>query len=336
MVAEASGPRNRCPAIASLSASFFQRTLDPEGCGHYTGPNRSEEESMYEGVFTALVTPFTQDGKLDEGALRRLVDFQIEEGIDGLVPVGTTGENPTLGGEETEAVIRITVEQARRRVPVIAGAGSNSTDKAIHLAQAAKRLGADATLQVAPYYNKPTAEGFYRHFSAIAEAVDLPMVIYNIPGRTGKNIENPTMLKLAAHRNIVGVKEASGDIAQMMNLIAQKPASFTVLSGDDNLAFPLIALGGKGVISVASNLVPGRMKEMVGAALRGQWDQARELHYRLLPLFKAIFIETNPIPIKAALAMKGMMKEVYRLPMCPMGEENRKTLAGVLRDLKVL
>jgi 4-hydroxy-tetrahydrodipicolinate synthase len=291
---------------------------------------------MYEGVFTALVTPFTEEGKIDEQALRRLVDFQIEEGIDGLVPVGTTGESPTLGAEETEAVIRITVEQARGRVPVIAGAGSNSTDKAIHLAAAAKKLGATASLQVAPYYNKPTAEGFYRHFTAIADAVDLPMVVYNIPGRTGKNIENSTMLRLAGHRNIVAVKEASGDVSQMMNLISQKPAAFAVLSGDDNLAFPLIALGGKGVISVASNLVPGRMKEMVSAALQGKWDKARELHYRLLPLFKAIFIETNPIPIKAALAMKGLMKEVYRLPMCPLAEENRKTLAGVLRELKIL
>jgi 4-hydroxy-tetrahydrodipicolinate synthase len=291
---------------------------------------------MYEGVFTALVTPFTQEGKVDEQALRRLIDFQIEEGIDGLVPVGTTGESPTLGTEETEAVIRITVEQARGRVPVIAGAGSNSTDKAIHLAAAAKKLGADATLQVAPYYNKPTAEGFLRHFTAIADAVDLPMVIYNIPGRTGKNIDNSTMLKLAGHHRIVAVKEASGDISQMMNLIAQKPASFAVLSGDDNLAFPLIALGGKGVISVASNLAPGRMKEFVSAALKGQWDKARELHYRLLPLFKAIFLETNPIPIKAALAMKGMMQEVYRLPMCRMGEENRKALAGALRELKLL
>jgi 4-hydroxy-tetrahydrodipicolinate synthase len=291
---------------------------------------------MYEGVFTALVTPFTQEGKIDEQALRRLIDFQIEEGIDGLVPVGTTGETPTLDGEETEAVIRITVEQARGRVPVIAGAGSNNTDKAIHLAAAAKKLGADATLQVTPYYNKPTAEGLLRHFTAVADAVDLPMVIYNIAGRTGKNIENPIMLKLAGHPRIVAVKEASGDINQMMNLIAQKPASFAVLSGDDNLAFPLIALGGRGLISVASNLVPGRMKEMVSAALKGRWDQARELHYRLLPLFKAIFLETNPIPIKAALAMKGMMQEVYRLPMCPMGAENRKALAGVLRELKIL
>jgi 4-hydroxy-tetrahydrodipicolinate synthase len=228
------------------------------------------------------------------------------------------------------------VEQARGRVPVIAGAGSNSTDKAIHLTEGAKKLGASASLQVAPYYNKPTAEGFYRHFTAIADAVDLPMVVYNIPGRTGKNIDNSTMLKLARHKNIVAVKEASGDIGQMMNLIAQKPEGFTVLSGDDNLAFPLIALGGKGVISVASNLAPGRMKEFISAALKGQWDKARDLHYRLLPMFKAIFLETNPIPIKAALAMKGMIQETYRLPMCPMGAENRKTLAGVLEDLKLL
>jgi 4-hydroxy-tetrahydrodipicolinate synthase len=291
---------------------------------------------MYEGVFTALVTPFTADGRLDEAALRRLVDFQLQEGIDGLVPAGTTGESPTLSQEETEAVIRIVVEQARGRVPVIAGAGSNSTDKAIHLSEAAKKLGADATLQVAPYYNKPTAEGFYRHFTAIADAVDLPMVVYNIPGRTGKNIENPTMLRLTRHKNIVAVKEASGDIAQMMNLIAQKPERFAVLSGDDNLAFPLIALGGKGVISVASNLIPGRMKEFIASALEGQWDKARELHYRLLPLFKANFLETNPIPIKAALAMKGLIQETYRLPMCPMGAENRKALAGVLEELKIL
>jgi 4-hydroxy-tetrahydrodipicolinate synthase len=265
-----------------------------------------------------------------------LVDFQIKEGVDGLVPVGTTGESPTLSPEETETVIRVVVEQTRGRVPVIAGAGSNSTDKAIHLTAEAKKLGANASLQVAPYYNKPTAEGFYRHFTAIADAVDLPMIIYNIPGRTGKNIENSTMLKLAKHKNIVAVKEASGDIAQMMNLIAQKPAGFSVLSGDDNLAFPLIALGGKGVISVASNLVPKPMKEFIQAALRGQWDKAREMHYLLLPLFKAIFVETNPIPIKAALAMKGMITESYRLPMCGMASKNRESLQAALKELKIL
>lgn len=200
---------------------------------------------MFEGVFTALITPFTKDGKLDEQALRKLVDFQIDQGIDGLVPVGTTGESPTLSPEETEQVIRIVVEQTRGRVPVIAGTGSNCTDKAIHMTEKARQIGATASLQVAPYYNKPTGEGFFRHFTAIADAVDLPMVVYNIPGRTGKNIENPVMLKLAQHKNIVAVKEASGNISQMMDLIANKPKDFDVLSGDDNLTYPLMALGEK-------------------------------------------------------------------------------------------
>jgi 4-hydroxy-tetrahydrodipicolinate synthase len=291
---------------------------------------------MHAGVYTALITPFNDDGSIDEKSLRRLVDFQIDHGIDGLVPVGTTGESPTLDAEETERVIRIVVEQTRGRVPVVAGAGSNCTDKAIHLAAMAKAAGVTASLQVAPYYNKPTGEGFLRHFTAIAEAVDLPMIVYNIPGRTGKNIENPTMLKLAKHRNIVAVKEASGNIAQMMELIAAKPQDFDVLSGDDNLTFPLMALGGTGVISVASNLVPDRMKALTAAALAGKWEKARELHYELLPLFKGIFIETNPIPIKAAMALKGHAKEVYRLPMCPMSDENRKSLKTVLEQLKIV
>ncbi len=291
---------------------------------------------MFEGVFTALITPFTRDGKLDEQALRKLVDFQIDRGIDGLVPVGTTGESPTLSPEETEQVIRIVVEQTGGRVPVIAGTGSNCTDKAIHMTEKAKQIGATASLQVAPYYNKPTGEGFFRHFTAIADAVDLPMVIYNIPGRTGKNIENPVMLKLAKHKNIVAVKEASGNISQMMDLIAKKPKDFAVLSGDDNLTYPLMALGGKGVISVASNAVPDRMKDLTHTALKGDWDRARKLHYELLPLFKAIFLETNPIPIKATMAMKGFVEEVYRLPMCPMSGENKKTLTEVLEQLKIL
>ena len=193
-----------------------------------------------------------------------------------------------------------------------------------------------ATLQVGPYYNKPTSQGFLGHFRAIADAVDLPLVVYNIAGRTGKNIDNPTMLELASHRNIVAVKEASGDIGQIMDLIAKKPAAFTVLSGDDNLVFPIMALGGAGVISVASNIVPERMVKFVAAALKGQWDAARKMHYELLPLFKAIFIETNPIPIKAAMAMKGMMCESYRLPMCPMAPANRKALEAALRESKVL
>jgi len=289
-----------------------------------------------EGVYTALVTPMASDGAVDEKALRRLVDFQVEGGVSGLVPVGTTGESPTLDGDECKRVIRIVVEQARGRVPVIAGAGSNSTAEAIHYAKYAKEAGADATLQVAPYYNKPTSQGFLGHFRAIADAVDLPMIVYNIPGRTGKNIDNPTMLELAKHRNIVGVKEASGDIGQIMDLVAHKPADFSVLSGDDNLVFPIMALGGVGVISVASNLVPKEMARFVGAALKGDWSGARRMHYELLPLFKAIFIETNPIPIKAALAMKGMITESYRLPMCAMAPKNRESLQATLKELKIL
>jgi 4-hydroxy-tetrahydrodipicolinate synthase len=289
-----------------------------------------------EGVYTALVTPMGDDGKVDENALRRLVDFQIEGGVQGLVPVGTTGESPTLDGEECKQVIRIVVKQARGRVPIIAGAGSNCTSEAIEYSRDAKEVGADATLQVAPYYNKPTNSGFLGHFRAIADAVDLPLVVYNIAARTGKNIDNPTMLELAKYRNIVAVKEASGDIGQIMDLLAKKPSDFTVLSGDDNLVFPIMALGGKGVISVASNLAPDRMTRFVAAMQKGDWEEARSMHYQLLPLFKAIFIETNPIPIKAAMAMKGMIRETYRLPMCPMAPKNRESLEATLRDLKML
>lgn len=289
-----------------------------------------------EGVYTALITPMTEDGKLDEKALRRLIDFQIDGGVQGLVPVGTTGESPTLDGDECKRVIQITVEQARGRVPVIGGAGSNSTAEAIHYAREAADVGADATLQVTPYYNKPSNDGLLAHFRAIADEVDLPLIVYNIAGRTGKNIDNPTMLELAKHKNIVAVKEASGDIGQIMDLISKKPASLTVLSGDDNLVLPIMALGGAGVISVASNIVPDRMSRFVGAALKGDWETARKMHYELLPLFKAIFIETNPIPIKAAMAMKGMSCESYRLPLCPMVPKNRESLAATLKDLKII
>ncbi|HTP57487.1 MAG TPA: 4-hydroxy-tetrahydrodipicolinate synthase [Spirochaetia bacterium] len=289
-----------------------------------------------EGVFTALVTPMMEDGKVDEKALRKLVDFQIEAGIHGLVPVGTTGESPTLDGEECRRIIQIVVEQARGRVPVIGGAGSNNTREAIHYAKEAKDVGANATLQVTPYYNKPTNDGILAHFRAVADGVDLPLIVYNIAGRTAKNIDTPTLMELAKHRNIVAVKEASGDITQMMDVLSRKPADFTVLSGDDNLVFPLMALGGKGVISVASNIAPDRMVKFVNAALKGSWEEARKMHYELLPLFKAMFIETNPIPVKAALAMKGMMSEVYRLPMCRMTPKNREALASTLKDLKII
>ena len=290
----------------------------------------------FEGVYTALVTPMTADRAVDEKALRRLVDFQVEGGVSGLVPVGTTGESPTLDGDECKRVIAVVVEQARGRVPVIAGAGSNSTSEAIHYAKDAKEAGANATLQVTPYYNKPTTQGILGHFRAIADAVDLPLVVYNIGGRTAKNIDNATMLELAQHRNIVAVKEASGDIGQVMDLIAKKPAGFTVLSGDDNLVFPIMALGGMGVISVASNLVPAQMSRFTTAALKGDWNEARRMHYEMLPLFKAIFIETNPIPIKAALAMKGLITESYRLPMCCMEPKNRESLQAALKTLKIL
>jgi len=290
----------------------------------------------FEGVYTALVTPFAGDGSVDWKALRRLVDFQVDGGVAGLVPVGTTGESPTLEGGECREVIRVVVEQARGRVPVIAGAGSNCTAEAIHYAKDAKEAGAQATLQVTPYYNKPTTDGLLQHFRAVADAVDLPLVVYNIAGRTGKNIENPVMLELAKHPRIRAVKEASGDLNQVMDLVAAKPADFAVLSGDDNLVYPIMTLGGTGVISVASNLVPDRMAAFVGALLKGDFASARRMHYELLPLFRAIFVETNPIPIKAALAMKGMIAENYRLPMCPLAAKSRERLTGVLRDLRLV
>lgn len=290
----------------------------------------------FEGVYTALVTPFASDGSIDWKALRRLVDFQIDGGVSGLVPVGTTGESPTLDGDECREVIRVVVEQARGRVPVIAGAGSNCTAEAIHYARDAKEVGAQATLQVTPYYNKPTPDGLLQHFRAVADAVDLPLVVYNIAGRTGRNIDNPVMLELAKHPRIRAVKEASGDINQAMDLIAAKPADFAVLSGDDNLVYPLMALGGTGVISVASNLAPERMSAFVRSMLAGDFAAARRMHYELLPLFRAIFIETNPIPIKAALALKGLIAERYRLPMCPLAPKNREWLSAVLKDLRLV
>jgi 4-hydroxy-tetrahydrodipicolinate synthase len=287
----------------------------------------------FEGVFTALVTPFSTDGTVDETALRKLIDFQIKEGISGLLPMGTTGESPTLSHEEHIRVIEIVIDQAEGRVPIIAGTGSNSTQEAIELTFQAMECGADASLQVAPYYNKPTQEGLYRHFTMIADKVDIPIIIYNIPGRTGKNIENSTMLRLAEHPNIVGVKEASGDINQMMDLIMEKPESFTVLSGDDNIAFPLTVLGGKGVISVASNYFPSKMVEMIQASLSGEFGKGLEIHYHLLPFFKGLFIETNPIPIKYAMAKKGMLSEYYRLPLCQMSDANKKKLDTILKKV---
>lgn len=270
---------------------------------------------MFRGVYTALITPFGEDGSIDEGALRALVDRQIDGGVSGLVPVGTTGESPTVTHEENIRIVQIVVAQSAGRVPVIAGTGSNSTAEAIDMTQRAKEIGAAASLQVAPYYNKPSQEGLYRHFAAIADAVDLPLIVYNIPGRTGINIETPTLVRLAALDNIAAVKEASGSIPQMMDVLASVGEQIDVLSGDDNLAFALTMLGGGGVVSVASNLVPGGVTTMINAALAGDVEEARRLHFELLPLFKALFVDTNPIPIKYMMARQGWCGANYRLPL---------------------
>ena len=292
---------------------------------------------MFKGAITAIVTPFDEKGNEDEKALRNLAEFQVKNKIDGIVPCGTTGESPTLNHEEHLRVIEVVIDAVNGRVPVIAGTGSNSTNEAIELTTKAAELGADASLQVCPYYNKPTQEGLYRHFSAVAKSSKIPIIIYNIQGRTGVNLETSTLARLAKqHSNIVAVKEASGNIAQVMEVINTLPKSFDVLSGDDNLMLPIMSLGGKGVISVASNIIPRQMYDLTEYALNGQFEEARKLHYELLPLFKGIFIETNPIPIKAALAMKGMIKESYRLPMCEMGKENREKLRKILIDLKII
>lgn len=291
---------------------------------------------MYKGVYTALITPFNRDGSVDREALKDLVEFQISEGISGLVPVGTTGESPTVSHDENVDIVRIVVEQAKKRVPVIAGTGSNCTDEAVGMTRRARDIGADATLQVAPYYNKPSSEGFYRHFTAIADQGGLPVIVYNIPGRTGKNIDNDTMLRLAAHPGIAAVKEASGDLAQVMDLYRRKPESFDILSGDDNLGLPIIALGGTGIISVASNIIPGQMEKLVKLANDGDFARARELHYQLLPLFKTLFIETNPIPVKYGVSLLGKCREIYRLPMWTMEEEKKRQMKKVLEDLGLI
>jgi 4-hydroxy-tetrahydrodipicolinate synthase len=291
---------------------------------------------VFQGVFTALVTPFDEQGQLDESALRDLVDAQIEGGVSGLVPMGTTGESPTVTHEEHTRIIKIVVQQAAGRVPIVAGTGSNSTQEAIELTKKAAEAGADASLQVNPYYNKPTQEGLYRHFTAVAEEGGLPIIVYNIPGRTAITVTNETMLRLAKHERVVGVKEATGDFPSIMDLIRRRPEGFAVLSGDDNISMPMIALGGDGVVSVASNLIPAHMTELISAALRDDMKTARKLQYRLLPLFKALFLETNPIPVKAAMAMKGMIKATYRLPMCPLSESHHTELESVLKELSIL
>ncbi len=289
------------------------------------------------GCGTALVTPFTSDGSIDERALRSLVHWQVENGIDFLVPCGTTGETPTLTHEEWLRVIRITVEVAGGRVPIVAGATSNCTRDAVEKARAAAAIpGVDAILTASPYYNKPTQEGQYLHFRAIAEAVDKPLVLYNVPGRTGANIEPGTLARLAEIPSIVAVKEASGSISQIADVFNAVPDDFLVFSGDDAITLPVISLGGAGVISVASNEIPAEMGALTRAALANKWETARRLHRKYLPLMEANFIESNPIPVKAVLAMMGRIEENYRLPLCGMKPENRARLEKIAASVGVL
>jgi 4-hydroxy-tetrahydrodipicolinate synthase len=293
-------------------------------------------EHSFKGCGTALVTPFRTDQSLDEPALRRLVRRQIDAGINFLVPCGTTGESPTLTRAEHLRVIEITIEEAKGKVPVLGGAGGYNTREVIELAHELERLGADGILSVTPYYNKPTQEGLYQHYKAIAEAIRLPIIVYSVQGRTGVNVEPATLARLAAIPNIVGVKEASGNISQMASVIHQVPPEFTVLSGDDAITLPLIALGGRGLISVVSNEIPAEMTQLVKHSLAGDFAAARALQRQYLPLMEINFIESNPIPVKAGMALMGLLELVYRLPMVPPKQENLARIEKVLSSVGLL
>jgi 4-hydroxy-tetrahydrodipicolinate synthase len=287
---------------------------------------------MFQGTLVAIVTPF-KDGGIDEAAFRELIEFQIQNGTKGIVPCGTTGESATLSFEEHERIVEITVEQVNKRVPVVAGTGSNNTEEAIFLTRHAKNAGADAVLMISPYYNKPTQEGLFLHFEKVAKTVDIPIILYNIAGRTAVNIEPDTIFRLSRIDNIVGVKEASGSMKQITDIIALCGDDFTVLSGEDFLTFPLMCVGGKGVISVVSNVAPRDMSDLSALFLAGKFEEARKLYYRLLPLCHALFIETNPTPVKTALAMMNKIgSDEVRLPLAPMSETNKARLKKVLED----
>jgi 4-hydroxy-tetrahydrodipicolinate synthase len=294
------------------------------------------ELNRFRGTAVALVTPFREDGAIDGAVLTRHVQWQVEAGVDVLVPCGTTGESATLSAEEQSEVISLTVRAAAGRAAVMAGAGGNNTRDVVSRVQAAREAGADAILSVSPYYNKPTAAGLYAHYRAIAEAVEIPVFVYNVPGRTASNIKPDTLLRLAEIDNVAGVKEASGDIEQVMTIIGDRPDGFLVISGDDAMTLPIIASGGDGVISVAANEAPDLMSRMVKAALEGDFDSARRLHYRLLPLMQANFVETNPIPVKSALAMMGRMSAHFRLPLVPLTEGGAATLRTALEKAGLL
>ncbi len=287
------------------------------------------------GSMVALVTPFRQ-GRVDERRLRALVDWHVKSGTSALVPCGTTGESATLSHDEHEQVIELVIQAARGRIPVMAGTGSNNTDEAIRLTRHAQRAGADAALLISPYYNRPTQEGLYRHFKAVANAVDLPLILYNIASRTGVNIEPETFARLIACKNIVGVKEASGSLEQMARIVQLCGDRLTLISGDDALTLPVLAIGGTGVISVVANILPRPVAQLVRAFERGRFAEARALHYRLLPITKALFLETNPIPVKTAMGLMGLLEPGVRLPLCPMSPANQEKLTTVLRQYYLL
>lgn len=291
----------------------------------------------FKGAITAIVTPFLENGDLDLQALKDLVGFQIKGGIHGLVPCGSTGEAATMDYDEIAQVIKTTVEQTKKRVPVIAGAGSNDTQKAIKLSIIAKEAGADGLLHVTPFYNKPTPKGLVAHFKAIADSCDLPIILYNVPGRTGQNVLPDTILKVAKEvPQVIGVKEASGSITQMMDIVKGASSDFCVLSGDDAMTFPLMALGGVGIISVASNEIPKAMSKLAQACLDGDFERGRKLHFEWLDLMNINFIETNPQPVKTALALMGKIKESFRLPLVSMDEKNKEKLREVLISHKLI
>ena len=285
---------------------------------------------------TALVTPFDHAGSLDEATLRRLVRRQIEAGINFLVPCGTTGESPTLTRAEHLRVVEITLEEAQGKVPVLGGAGGYNTAEVIELARELEHRGVDGILSVTPYYNKPTQQGLVQHYEAIARAIRIPIIVYSVQGRTGVNVEPGTLARLARIENIIGVKEASGNIAQMANVLHEVPRSFTVLSGDDAITIPLMALGGRGVISVVSNEIPGEMTQLAQACLRGDFEGAREIQRRFLPLMNVNFVESNPIPVKAAMGLMGLLDPTMRLPMCPPGADNLARIAKVLETVGLM
>ena len=290
---------------------------------------------MFSGSIVAIVTPF-RNGKLDERAFGDLIEWQIANGTNGIVPCGTTGESATLTHDEHHRVVRLTVEVAKGRIPVIAGTGSNSTDEAISLTRHAKDAGADGALLITPYYNKPTQEGLYRHYKAVAEAVDMPLVLYNIPGRTGVNMLPATVARLAVMKNIVGIKEGSGSVQQASDIAQACGDRLIVLSGDDPLTLPMMAVGAKGVITVTANVMPKEMAQLVASFQAGRIDEARRIHFALSALFAALFYETNPIPVKEALGMMGKIDPELRLPMCAMSADNRNQLTRVLKEMRLI